>query len=1154
MRLRRLNLLRYGHLTDAELTFPADAALHVVHGANEAGKSTALAAIGDALFGFPHRTPFDFLHPAAQLRIGFTLADEDGKETDFIRRKGNRDTLLDANGAPLPEQALRPFLGGADRIFFERGFGLDGPRLRQGARELQAIGGDAGGSLLAGSGLLNLHGVLKTIDDQAKALFGDGRGRRRLSESLDQFQEARKAAEERAVPPRAWQEQEDARTKAVAELEQVQARIRTLGIEANRLERYRRVAPIRAALAIERDHLAKVADAPALPPDAAARRAHALAELRQSRLDHAREADAVEQLTGKRDALVPDAAILAAQDAIDALDRRRAIAEQAAQDLPEVLAQSDRHRIRVVAALTDLPPGLSPEAAVEVVPAAGKRQRVQRLITRHSELATRAEAARHALAGARRKHDQAQLALAAASLPPAPRLLRQTVNELRAEGRLDDEIAKAAIALREAQAASAAALATLAFWQGDLATLRACRLPLPAESTLAASRLDAAADLRAKAAEALSQHEAETLERQAELSRLSAGETMPTPAAITAARSRRDEVWRHIRKTLDGAPPDAEVDVSPATLPAAFEGLRDAADRLADRRAEEAQRVSDYLACEARLASLHARQPLLTQAQAESEGNHAAAQEAWRALWAPSGVAAHPAAVLEEWCRARERVLARADAADDIRRGQDELLGRRHRTIAALTSLVPTVAEASTVGAALRLAETACAAEEAAAAAYAELDKAVMRALAPLAEVAAAEGQAAAALEAWQADWEEALRALNLSDRLMVEEAHLALAAWGQIAEVAEAWRSDQARVTNMRRAIADFEAEVRSLQVNLTEEDGRGLPSLVAASLARRLADARQATATTAELDELIVTHRAAGEDALRRITTAGEELAQLCGLAGAVDDAGLALAIDRAQQREAALAGIARLTVDLARQADGRDEAALDAEYAGVETDAAVARLDDIRDEITRLGEKREALSATRTLAEQQLAAMFAGRDAASKAQEAADALAAARGHAEHYARLHVARELLRAGIERFRRDRQGPLLRAAGAHFALLTGGRYRRLGADEDAPGQVTLHAVREDQTECPMEALSEGTRDQFYLALRIAGIEAHVAQGTPLPFIADDLLVNFDDRRAAAAISLLAQLGRSTQTILFTHHAHIAALAAEHPGVAVHRLS
>ena len=78
----------------------------------------------------------------------------------------------------------------------------------------------------------------------------------------------------------------------------------------------------------------------------------------------------------------------------------------------------------------------------------------------------------------------------------------------------------------------------------------------------------------------------------------------------------------------------------------------------------------------------------------------------------------------------------------------------------------------------------------------------------------------------------------------------------------------------------------------------------------------------------------------------------------------------------------------------------------------------------------------------------------------------------------------------------------------------------------------------------MGDLSEGARDQLYLALRVAIVEAHCRTAAPLPFIADDLLVHFDDTRAAAALRLLAELGRTTQVILFTHHEHIAAMAQD----------
>jgi uncharacterized protein YhaN len=52
MRIRRLDLLKYGHFTNAGFDLPQHAPdFHMVFGLNEAGKSTALRAIEDLLFG-----------------------------------------------------------------------------------------------------------------------------------------------------------------------------------------------------------------------------------------------------------------------------------------------------------------------------------------------------------------------------------------------------------------------------------------------------------------------------------------------------------------------------------------------------------------------------------------------------------------------------------------------------------------------------------------------------------------------------------------------------------------------------------------------------------------------------------------------------------------------------------------------------------------------------------------------------------------------------------------------------------------------------------------------------------------------------------------------------------------------------------------------
>ena len=69
-------------------------------------------------------------------------------------------------------------------------------------------------------------------------------------------------------------------------------------------------------------------------------------------------------------------------------------------------------------------------------------------------------------------------------------------------------------------------------------------------------------------------------------------------------------------------------------------------------------------------------------------------------------------------------------------------------------------------------------------------------------------------------------------------------------------------------------------------------------------------------------------------------------------------------------------------------------------------------------------------------------------------------------------------------------------------------------------------------------MSEGTRDQLFLALRLALVERYVSDAEPLPFIADDLLVNFDDERAGEALRVLSALSENTQVMLYTHHPHL----------------
>lgn len=176
-----------------------------------------------------------------------------------------------------------------------------------------------------------------------------------------------------------------------------------------------------------------------------------------------------------------------------------------------------------------------------------------------------------------------------------------------------------------------------------------------------------------------------------------------------------------------------------------------------------------------------------------------------------------------------------------------------------------------------------------------------------------------------------------------------------------------------------------------------------------------------------------------------------------------------------------------------------------------------------------------------------MLATRRALADAQLAR---AEMESQAEAYLLKRAEAVMLRWAIERYRERRQNPLLRRAGALFDTLTLGRYVGLQVDAEAASPRLLGVAADRATVVHVPAMSEGTVDQLFLALRIAAVEQSIAAGVCLPFLADDLFVNFDDTRARAGFRVLAELARSTQVLFFTHHAHLGPVAREVVGADV----
>ena len=132
----------------------------------------------------------------------------------------------------------------------------------------------------------------------------------------------------------------------------------------------------------------------------------------------------------------------------------------------------------------------------------------------------------------------------------------------------------------------------------------------------------------------------------------------------------------------------------------------------------------------------------------------------------------------------------------------------------------------------------------------------------------------------------------------------------------------------------------------------------------------------------------------------------------------------------------------------------------------------------------------------------------------------------------------------MERYRQLHQDPLLVRANALFARFTLGSFVELFVDHDEDTGAILRGRQRDRQLKSVEEMSSGTREQLFLALRIAAIERYVTTSGAVPVIFDDAFLESDEKRAAKVFEALAELAALTQVIVLTHRASLADLGKQ----------
>lgn len=1141
MRIAKLDLLAFGPFTDRALDFSrgAPGGLHLLYGKNAAGKSSALRAISDLLFGFPGKSNDDHIHPYSALRLRATLESSDGQSLVIQRLKRNKDSLRDQADAPLDEIIVKRLLGSVDRAMFERVFGLDHERLRDAGLALLAGGGDVGESLFdAGAGGQGVRRVIDSLREEAERLFKPRGGKQEIVQLVASYRAARDRVRDSAHAPEAYQGQR-------AELERLARERDALARELSETRREREQARIlqgalkgvarRERLLSELRGLGELSE---LAIDLGQQGQRVQTSLSNHQANLVRIEREIEQIQKRAAELkLPGGLLEVDQEILTRLREGIGSVKKALADLPE--RESELKERRTEAQVAGRRLGIDPEEwSVDARARRPLAGRFKKLMAEHARLLERCRGARD-----RERQSSLDCETRRAQLDALPEaledeLLEQAVLLAQSVGDLEGALLVARRERAENQLLCQAELAVLAPFNGTLAEL--CTLRVPASETI--ERFEQSfVELEERARhtrEELARNHARASELSRELAAEERAGAVPSEPELLRTRQVRDDQFEELLKAWPES--SKKLSLFEAARVREYRALSSQADALADRLRREAARVAENARRTVELAQLHREREELDQRLISVANEKTTLEQDWAGSWAAAGFEPVRPAEMRGWMARRDRAVQLVVKEAEIVDRERQLLQTRKQLAEALEAGLGSLPEdlplALGVERAKEKLDRARQLADRRKLLRAQLTELEVGSQGAMRERASSEKD----LESHDQELREVIRSLGFDDGIEPEEVEARLQELNDLAQAQGTTRDLERRIAGMQRDIAAFEAEVLALVTAHAPELSELSATRAAAELVSRYdrgrRDAETLQGLLADLGDKQV--ELAEERAL--LDRATNEAQKLLRGAGVTELTQLFTLDERARKSRELRRELAGLEATLSETAGIRGFNALCEEAARTDPAQLAVRIGELDDTIERLEEREEDCIRDHQRVQGGLE-RFSDTSAVEAAEEERALASAVISRSERWAKLKLAEVLLTREIERYREQNQGPVLRRASELFARLTQSEFSglRVGREE----RVIVAVRSQGQAEVPVSGLNEAARYHLYLALRLASLERHVAHTEPLPFVLDDILIHFDDDAVIAALGVLEELSTRVQVLLFTHHRHNLALAA-----------
>ncbi|MGC9195879.1 MAG: AAA family ATPase [Syntrophobacteraceae bacterium] len=1157
MKIVRLDLIACGPFTDLSLDLSrGEEGFHLIYGPNEAGKSSALRALGYFLFGIPDRCEDHFLHPYQKLRIGGAIKTGAARIIEAVRRKGRANTLRKPDDSLLEDSLWFEACGRISAEDFSRRFGIDHNALVEGGSEIIKGEGELAQILFtAGAGLASFRKIEEQVRDEANDLFKPGGSKPKINELLSNLRKDQSKLRELQLPNEKYDGHFKACQDALAKAKELEAQLAGARQERNRLQRLKSALPLigkRKSLLME---LSGYRYAPILAEGFSEKRQQAVQALRLEEQNLEQTKKRIEKLHLELGALGSSSAILDFSKQISELYLKLGSYRDALAARPTLTVQKKAFEDQARDLLAQVRKDFPLERIEELRLRTDEEIIIRNLGARRGNHTANLENALEHLRRLTVEIAELSEQLAAMAVPRDTARLLTVVEEAKSCARIEEEHSQIEVNILSAQQQADIDLARLD-WAGSLDDLERLRIPeLETIDEFDGTIRESTNQINAYARE-IERFSKDIRKIESQISALRASEVVSIED-LDKARSFRETGWKLLRAAMEGAIPCEQDHTafirevpSAKTLPDAFEKSVLIADDLSDRLRREAHRVAEYngLVSTARALELERNEAVAKKEELEKRLERIHLQ--WENFWVPCGVLPGSPAQMRKWAAKRAELVR---ARMDLRKLWAEAQYRSNRIEELKNTLEECLKELglstendeplrNLVAKAKNFIEiqTRIASERGL------LENDLQQKKRELRKAEAQSEKAAKELEQWRQQWANALSPLGLGAKSIPEQANGML---GKLQEIFACLKDSKSLGRQLEKLDADcelFEKQAASL-VGAVAPDLHGIPAENAVpTIYDLMTHAREEKIKKEDLTNQIIHEEKELTRALDRNDRLHIEISAMLAEAACANIEDFFEAERKSATQKELKGKLEQIEEQLIELAAGLSLEQFCARTEEQDPDLLQPLIANLDEKIVALNEDKSEIYQTIGSEKTRLSTWNGQGEAAEVAQQIQARLADLENRTRQYSRLKIAQELLLRAKERHRQRSQGPVIKRTSELFQTLTLGSFDGVIAGDDS-GKNAIVGLRPGGEPVPVRAMSQGTADQLYLALRLASFEHYASKNEPLPLVLDDILVHFDDERSRATLRVLGELSKITQIIMFTHHSHLVELAKSELG-------